>query len=371
MSVLSDPLFLTDYTDARARFVRAAQGVGAETWNVAHPRLGLRGEPLLMDFAWMGPRDASKVMVSLSGTHGVEGICGSACQAAWLEQATGQATNLPSDCAIFWVHAVNPYGFSWLRRVDHEHIDVNRNAVDPTAPHPINPDYEKVHDLLLPTRWDSLQVSAIFEGLKSLMARLGTRAATRAITGGQYTHPNGLFFGGQHTSWSCEVLQREAEQHLQVARVVAVLDHHTGLGPLGHTEIICRHAVDSPAHSLAKRWWGTDMTTTDLGESESEVIDGNVRMAFMRWCPRALVVSAALEVGTQTPQQVLAALIGDHWLHQRGLPSSKQGDVIRGQVKDAFFVDTLQWRLQSVSTSLALYAHTLRGLGAMTFPHSP
>lgn len=365
MSAVSDPLFLTDYAAARARFLQATQAVGAEIWSVAHPRLGLHSEPLFMDFAWVGPRDASKVLVSLSGTHGVEGICGSACQAAWLERAAGQGTILPPDCAIFWVHAVNPYGFSWLRRVDHEHIDINRNAIDPAAPRPSNPDYEKVHDLLLPMRWDAQQARAIFESLQTLMAQMGTRAATRAITGGQYTHPNGLFFGGQKTSWSCEVLQREAEQHLQAARVVAVLDHHTGLGPSGHTEIICRHAVDSQALSLAKQWWGADMTTTELGESESEVIDGNVRMAFTRWCPQALVVSAALEVGTQTPQQVLAALIGDHWLHQRGLPVSTQGDAIRAQVKDAFFVDTAPWRRQSVTTSLNLYANTLRGLSEL------
>jgi uncharacterized protein (DUF2252 family) len=73
-------------------------------------------------------------------------------------------------------------------------------------------------------------------------------------------------------------------------------------------------------------------------------------------------VAAALEVGTQSAQQVLSALMADHWLHQKGEPKSAQGDAIRKQVTDAFFIDTPEWREQSLTTAMALYAATLRGL---------
>ena len=36
-----------------------------------------RGEALCTDTAWLGPRDASRALVVIAGTHGVEGFCGS------------------------------------------------------------------------------------------------------------------------------------------------------------------------------------------------------------------------------------------------------------------------------------------------------
>ena len=322
-----DPLFLSAYRAARDRFLSSARQAGLEVWSQAHPEVGLHSEALFMDFAWWGSRQARRVLVTLSGTHGVEGIYGSACQSGWLEKH--RPAVLADDVAVFLVHAVNPYGFSWLRRVDHEHIDVNRNAIRMCVLPPGNG---------------------------------GPRAATRAITGGQYTHPDGMFFGGLGPSWSARVLGREVHARLSHAQVVTVLDHHTGLGPNGHTEIICRHPADSASLALARQWWGADVTAPALGESDSQVIDGNVRMAFERWCPSARVVAAALEVGTLAGEQVLAALVADHWLHQRGQPRSAQGEAIRAQIQGAFYVDTPQWRRACFGRAMSLYAQTLKGL---------
>jgi Protein of unknown function (DUF2817) len=358
-----DPLFLSAYRAARDRFLSSARQAGLEVWSQAHPEVGLHGEALFMDFAWWGSRQARRVLVTLSGTHGVEGIYGSACQSGWLEKH--RPAVLADDVAVFLVHAVNPYGFSWLRRVDHEHIDVNRNAINWAAPAPVNPDYDQVHAMLLPEKWDAAHAAALFGALKQWMADKGPRAATRAITGGQYTHPDGMFFGGLGPSWSARVLEREVQARLSHARVVTVLDHHTGLGPNGHTEIICRHPADSSSLALARQWWGADVTAPALGESDSQVIDGNVRMAFERWCPSARVVAAALEVGTLAGEQVLAALVADHWLHQRGQPRSAQGEAIRAQIQGAFYVDTPQWRRACFERAMCLYAASLHGLEAL------
>jgi beta-lactamase class A len=60
-------------------------------------------------------------VVLTSATHGIEGFCGSGCQIDWLLE--GGPTRLPDGVAALIVHAVNPFGFAWLRRVTEENVD--------------------------------------------------------------------------------------------------------------------------------------------------------------------------------------------------------------------------------------------------------
>jgi hypothetical protein len=356
----TDVTVATDYASARRAFLEAATERGLTVTTHAHPLPGLQGEPLAIDIAWLGPREARRVMVSLSGTHGVEGLYGSGCQVTALRRI-GQST-LPSDTAIVFVHAVNPYGFSWVRRVDADNIDVNRNFVD-FSNAPANPAYAAMHAMLLPAEWTAETLPRIRAEVAAAMQREGLRAATAAITGGQRTHPDGLFFGGTQACWSNRTLSASMPGLLTDARAICVLDHHTGLGPEGHTELICRHPVGSLALELARKWWGSDVTATEAGESQSEVLGGNVRMAFDGWCPNArVVVTTALEVGTVSGSRVLAALVADNWLHQRGDTTSPLAETIRRQVRDAFFVDTAAWHVRSIGRALEIYDRSLDGL---------
>jgi hypothetical protein len=107
------------YSEARQRFLSAALAAGATLWSYVHEATGPQGEELAMDAAWIGPRDAPRVLVILSGTHGIEGYQGSAAQLGTLHQ---RARHLPDGCAMLLVHGVNPYGFAWNRRVNEDNI---------------------------------------------------------------------------------------------------------------------------------------------------------------------------------------------------------------------------------------------------------
>ena len=86
--------------------------------------------------------------MTISATHGVEGFCGSGLQVDWLARKGPAA--LPGDTAALFVHAINPYGFAWLRRVTDEGNDLNRNYVDHGKPYPENPGYIEIADALVP-----------------------------------------------------------------------------------------------------------------------------------------------------------------------------------------------------------------------------
>jgi len=352
--------FPPNYPEARQTFLIAAQSVGAQLDVCLHPHKGFQGEEMAIDVAWLGAREASKVLVAISATHGVEGLYGSGCQTAWLQQF--KSTSLPPDTAVMVIHALNPYGFSWLRRVNEDNMDINRNHVDFEAGSPVNEGYEDIHACLLPDEWTPASQLKLQQQIMAYLEQKGVRAGTRAVTGGQYRHADGIFYGGTQLCWSNRQLNQLAQKYLQHAKLIAVLDHHTGLGPSGHTELICRHPVDSESLALARKWWGADVTSPASGESASEVIGGNVRMAFVHLCPQATVVSIAMEVGTQAQTQVMLALFADNWLYQKGEPHSSQGSAIRQQVRDAFFVDTPEWREKAMSRGLAIWQDTLTGL---------
>ena len=109
-----DGSFSENYTNAREKFLGAARAAGAVIDSYPHSERGPEDGILAADTAWLGESKALRVMVTISGTHGVEGFFGSATQIEWLRRAKA-APPLPKDTAVLHVHAINPYGFAWLR----------------------------------------------------------------------------------------------------------------------------------------------------------------------------------------------------------------------------------------------------------------
>ena len=111
--------FASSYAEARQKFRDAAMAAGAQLQAEANDRAqGPAGEALTTDIAWLGPADAKRVLVTVSATHGAEGFCGAGVQTGTFR--SGAARDLPRGTALLAVHAINPYGFAWVRRVRFE-----------------------------------------------------------------------------------------------------------------------------------------------------------------------------------------------------------------------------------------------------------
>ena len=124
-------LFSPSYEVARHRFRDAATEAGA-TMEQHQVDVGEPGAGLTIDIATVGSRTPSWAVVVSSGVHGVEGFFGSAIQLAWLSRQTAGVPP-PGDGAVVLVHAVNPSGFSTLRRTNEANVDLNRNFLDRDA----------------------------------------------------------------------------------------------------------------------------------------------------------------------------------------------------------------------------------------------
>src|SRR5262245_8050563 len=115
--------FSSDYFTARDRFLQAAARAGARLERLPLAARGPGNEELGIDIAWFGARRPRRVLLHSSGLHGVEGFAGSAIQLQLLDDAPA----LAGDAALVVVHILNPYGMAWLRRVNENNVDLNRN----------------------------------------------------------------------------------------------------------------------------------------------------------------------------------------------------------------------------------------------------
>src|SRR5882757_143461 len=271
--------FSESYAEARGKFCSAAANAGGaiRSWFNPHVK-GPSGELLYLDTARFGPADAPNMLVLISSTHGVEGHCGSGAQISWL--ATGGPAKLPKDTGALLVHAINPYGFAWTRRVNEDNVDLNRNFVDHDKAYPKNDGYLAIADAILPKDWNEDSMAETTRVFDAYAQKHGAFGLQGAISGGQYAHPDGIFFGGNTPTWSNRAIRVIAREQLSAARRVGVIDFHTGLGPFGHGELICAVAPGAKSFARAKAWYGDEMTSPEGGTSTSAVVVGCMTDAF-------------------------------------------------------------------------------------------
>ncbi len=356
--------FPSDYAEARDKFLEGCAVAGVAVKSYQNPHLGPKGEPLFTDSAWFGPRDARKLMVTVCATHGVEGFCGAAAQVDWL--SNGGPGRLPPGVAALLIHAINPYGFAWLRRVTEEGVDLNRNFVDFSAPLPKNPGHAELADALVPQALSGPVFEVAEAKLMAWREKHGERAFQMACTGAQYTHPGAPFYGGDRPTWSRRTLETILLDYDLAARDgIAVIDYHTGLGPFGFGEVICGNEPGTVGHIRAKAWYGDAVTEPTLGTSSSVVQIGTAEVGWTRMLGDK-VTFIALEFGTYSLEHGLRALREDHWLHNYSTVDRDAAETqrIKAQIRKHAFPDTEDWKEMVLFRSRQILRQTQVGLAA-------
>jgi Protein of unknown function (DUF2817) len=352
--------FAQSYAEARRKFVDAATAAGIEPVAYAHPLIGHDGETLAMDVARFGPAEAPAVLIISSACHGAEGFCGSGVQNALLADAGFQAAAARGGVALLYVHALNPYGFSWWRRSTHENVDLNRNFQDFSKPLPHNAAYDRLAHLLVPAEWPP--TPEVKAALAAYLVEHGAKGMQAAVSAGQYEHPQGLFYGGRNPTWSQQTLRHVLQDHGRRCSRMGWIDLHTGLGPSGHGERIFAGPDDAAALARARSWWGEAVTSMYDGSSESALLTGLMWLAAWQECPQAEVTGIALEYGTLPFDQVIDALRADQWLENHPEAPHGMRVQIKRQMRDAFYVDTEVWKSRVLEQGIEAAHQAVAGL---------
>lgn len=355
--------FSQTYAEARAKLRDAAGRARLRVQSILHPLPGRDGELLATDVVRDGPPDARRLLIVSSACHGVEGFCGSGVQVALLHDEAWRRMAREAGVAVLYVHALNPFGFSWWRRTTQENVDLNRNFMDFSQPLPRNKAYDAIASWVVPAAWPPTQ--GVVDAISGYIDAHGDAAYQAAVTGGQYHHPQGLFYGGDRPSWSNVTVRQILREHAREAGQLAWIDLHTGLGPSGVGEPIfgCRSAPRSIAR--ARSWWGDGLTLLDDGSSSSSPLTGLLWHVPHEECPQAEYTAIGLEFGTVPVHDMLDALRADQWLAQHPEAPEALQRAIKRQVRDAFYTDTPQWKSQVTAQALQAAQQAVRG---MTLP---
>jgi len=324
------------------------------------------GSDLITDVAWFGAPDARKVVLFITGTHGLEAAAGSATVLQWIMSGAER----PDGVAVMIVHAANPYGWAYSSRGDENNIDLNRNCVDRASPAPTNAAYRELHEKVIS---DDVSEEGLARSLKafwSFAEERGAPLAFQGLTGGQYDVPDGLSYGGAEESWSCRNLRAIVRDNLKAAEKVALVDWHTGIGPHGEPFAIAQDATGTEGYERLRQWWGEDYLHYDdvFGEAGAPEYSGLVVDALeneIRRLSGAEVVSAVIEWGTYEIDVMFKALLLDRWLRfvcrDHG---TAEAIAARTRLEESFYPPTGEWRRSVLVHGARLCRRTIEGVEA-------
>lgn len=363
--------FSETYAEARMRFLKAADAAGAR---VSSYENGLARGPgdtrLFTDTAWFGPVNAETVLLNTCGTHGAEGYGGSAAQTAWIGECGPDA--LPEGVAMLMVHAVNPFGFAWGLRGTENNVDVNRNFLDHTQPHPDNPLYDELHKMLCPDTLDDAAIQKMLMAGARFIERHGQWALEDAISRGQYTHPDGYHFGGTAPEWSNLTMREIVRRELGSAHRVGFIDWHSG--PAGDGELIhlCFSDPKGPGYERAAQWWGRsalDPKTVDAMWGSKRP----TRRGIMFWgieemlgahaqLSGAVIEFRSAQVKNNAAKSMRVPML-ERWLRFVGGFDAPEAPGYFEEIRDDYAPRRKSWQENVIANGLACYERTLAGLG--------
>lgn len=354
----------TDYRSARAIFLAECSRRSLAVTSYQHPEAGPDGNPIFTDVAHIGPVNAAKVLVVVSGTHGVEGYAGSNAQVAWLKDF--DPGKLSPDTSVVLIHMINVWGAAWRRRHNERNIDLNRHFVDRDALLPANEAHaELVREGLLdslkaPTPYDALQLVEHFRESR------GDAVYAQAVFQGQYDCPGGLGLGGTEPSWSQHTLEAVARAIIGSPREVALIDLHTGLGPFGVGTLICTEAPDAPEIAVLRSWYDSHFVA--LLEDQQGLpykLQGDLAHGLKRALPNARVWPISLEFGTYEAARFAELMVKDAWAEHRGDPDDPEVEAIRCDLMHFFYPPSPKWRAMVAERTQAVTKMALAGLKSL------
>ena len=138
------PLLYRNYIDSKFEFRKNCEEQKMECGSFAVPTV--TSQELTIDTAFSHDSRSTRLFVVVCGTHGAEAPVGCALLNSLLTRQGQQIRDRGIN--MLFVHAANPYGFRFSRRVTEQNVDLNRNFL--IGERPKNEGYQKLKANLEP-----------------------------------------------------------------------------------------------------------------------------------------------------------------------------------------------------------------------------
>ena len=317
-------------------------------------------------------------LVHLSGVHGVEGYAGSAIQSAlllhwaWGENPGDRCP--PRNTRAVLIHAVNPFGMAYGRRWNEAGVDLNRNALKLSEPfeglvdrrRDVEDAYAELSSLLNPTSWSEAK---FWWRALSTVARKGFVATKRVLVSGQYSVPDGLWFGGKELQKSHKYVLKFLGKVVEPSSRIFLVDAHTGLGPSGVDTLM---ALGDASLDGVRHVFGEPDGTFLYGETATgaasgyDATIGDVPRGYADRLGWTNARGLTQEFGTVPGLLVARALVRENAAWHHG-DEAEQRAAAR-DVRDAFCVPSAAWQASVVERGVTVARQALAGLAGGRIP---
>ena len=363
---MQNNIWSKDYRTAKQRFHNVINSLKSKGIHVIHDELSIDeldpyGNNLNIDVAWIGDANAERIYISTSGIHGVEGFAGSAIQLDVLQNIE----HIPKNTAFIFVHILNPWGMSWIRRENESNVDLNRNFLKENESYEgSHPHYIKLDPIIniknAPQKINLFNIKMIIHGL--IHGQVKTK---QAYAEGQYDFPKGLHFGGYQLEKGPKCFVEWLKIKLINVKRCVWIDLHTGLGKSGEDTLLVDLAQeDSQYIKLKSQSFGHRIASLDPKAGVAYKIRGGMQKGIELRFPKIYWTSITQEFGTISGINVINSLRSESsWNHY----SNKLGiDLLNHWSKEnllkAFRPFDYKWEDKIIYRGSKLFNQTLKFL---------
>ncbi len=263
-------LFSDTYDESRQKFIDALPVIQTKFPNAVHHAHALANDPSVsIDWITAEPAQKQKLFILTTGQHGIEGYTGTAIQQLFIRDYLPRFDS--KTTGLLLVHAINPWGMKYRRKVNGGNVDLNRNfnmhpaEFDPKS----NPAARKLEKLVYPrspanagwfNRW------WFFMRVLWNVMRIGQKDFMAGSLMGQYCYPDGMFYGGAEPQEETRLMMELYQSTLQTYPQVLHLDMHTGYGPRYQMSLVNSTREPASSAELSARFNYPLVQKTDADE---------------------------------------------------------------------------------------------------------
>lgn len=308
---------------------------------------------LYTDFLYIPPvKDSSKLLVISSAVHGVEGYSGSAVQQMFLKELLSE--QLLTESGLLMIHAVNPFGFKYDRRVSENNVDMNRGSeVDPALFDVENEGYHALNDMLNPegeVSEGSMRNQFFYLVAISKMLKESISVLRQAILQGQYETGEGIYFGGMEFEPQIDSLTAMLPAIFEPYEQILAIDLHTGYGARRVLHLF-PNPIDDPVikEKTEAVFEGQEI---DWGDSDDfyEISGGFASTYLGKLVPSKEYLYMVFEWGTFDTQKTfgsiksLQSVINENQGYQYGYKNDKQKEKVKQNFKEMYHSSSEAWQ---------------------------
>lgn len=364
-----DSLFPESYEASRARFLRDVnllRPIWPSTRLETYP---LKNFPdLSIDWLWAEPHSKENLVMISTAEHGIEGYVGSAMLKLFMDEFAPRLD--PENTGLLLVHAINPWGMKHHKRVNPDHVDLNRNFVfDGNFSPAINPAYDVLMDFLSPkrpVRAMNAEALPFYANVLRYMISPGRAKVQEASLLGQHRHPQGIYYGGTEYQEETILLMELYRKGLAEYQNFIQVDIHTGYGPRYQMTIIVPPLDPTPSSEARRKFQYPLVQKIDANEFYA--ISGDMGEYVYRLrdaeFPEKKAFACGFEFGTYGDAlpallRSLHVTILENQLRHYGADTPQAEAQIRAAYEELFLPSENRWREKAISDCRQAYTGIL------------